>query len=139
MSTYLLDTSAWIVHIQQEPGWELISNLMRSEEDQVSISALSLVELYARLRSYDQQREFIQVLQDYRDLFTSIIPADESVALQAVALRQVATSRIPTIDSLIAATAAVHDAILVHRDRHFTTLHVDQVRQLNLAESGSIK
>lgn len=124
--------------MRQEPGWELISNLMRSEEDQVSISALSLVELYARLRSFDRQREFIQVLEDYRDLFTSILPADESVALQAVALRQVATSHVPTIDSLIPATAAVHDAILVHRDAHFNSLAVDQVQQCYLDEPDSI-
>lgn len=135
MSIYLLDTSAWIAHILQEPGWELISTLMKSEEDKVSISALSLVEMHARLRSFDRQEEFSQVLEDYRDLFTSVLSADEPVALRAVALRHIATARVPTIDLIIAATAAYYNAILVHRDEHFSALPLDQVRQRYLNEA----
>ena len=133
MSTYLLDTSAWIAHILQEPGWELISTLLKSDEDQVSISALSVVELHARLRSFGRQEEFSQVLEDYRDLFISVFPVDEPVALRAVALRQIATARVPTIDSLIAATAAHHNAILVHRDSRFLEIPDDWLKQRFLA------
>ncbi len=102
---------------------------MKSEEDKVSISALSLVEMHARLRSFDRQEEFSQVLEDYRDLFTSVLSADEPVALRAVALRHIATARVPTIDLLIAATAAHHGAILVHRDRHFLAVPGELLQQ----------
>ena len=130
MPTYLLDTSAWIAHILQEPGWELISTLLKSDEDQVSISALSVIELHARLRSFGRQEEFSQVLEDYRDLFISVFPVDEPVALRAVALRQIATARVPTIDSLIAATAAHHNAALIHRDPHLAALPGEAVVQV---------
>ena len=87
MLTYVLDTSAWIAHIQQEPGWETISSLLRGEEEQVGISALSLIELFGRLRSFGQEAAFEQILEDYRDLLTQIVPVDEAIGLQAIALR----------------------------------------------------
>lgn len=139
MLTHLLDTSAWIAHIRREPGWATISDLLKSEETRVGISALSLVELHARLRSFGRETEFRQVVEDYRGLFFQIIPFDESIALQTVALRQSAGARVPAIDAMIAASAAHHDAILVHRDAHFTKLSVDQVRQYYLAGSDTIK
>ena len=129
MLTYVLDTSAWIAHIQQEPGWELISHLLRSEAEQVGISALSLVELYGRLRAFGQEVEFEQILKDYRDLLAQIVPVDEAVGLQAVALRQSATARLPAIDSMIAATAALEGAVLVHRDPHFLSIADEMLRQ----------
>ncbi|RIK27985.1 MAG: hypothetical protein DCC55_39050, partial [Chloroflexi bacterium] len=63
MLTHVLDTSAWIAHIQQEPGWELISDLLRSEKERVGISVLSLIELHGRLRSFGREKEFEQVLE----------------------------------------------------------------------------
>ena len=122
MLTHVLDTSAWIAHIQQEHGWETISSLLRGQEEQVGISALSLIELYGRLRAFGQEVEFEQILKDYRDLLAQIVPVDEAVGLQAVALRQSATARLPAIDSMIAATAALLGAVLVHRDSHFLSL-----------------
>lgn len=132
MLTHVLDTSAWIAHIQQEPGWELISDLLRSEKERVGISVLSLIELHGRLRSFGREKEFEQVLEDYRDLFALIVPVDVAIALQGVALRQAATARIPAIDSLIAATAGNHDAILVHRDGHFLSIPETLLKQEKL-------
>ena len=133
MLTYVLDTSAWIVHIQQESGWEMISSLLRSDVGQIGISALSLIELHGRLRSFGREEEFEQIFEDYRDLFAQIVAVDEEVALRAVALRQAAPARLPAIDTLIAATAAHHGATLVHRDAHFLSLPDEQVKQHHLA------
>ena len=138
MLTYVLDTSAWIAHIQQEPGWETISSLLRGAEEQVGISALSLIELFGRLRSFGQEAEFEQILEDYRDLLAQIAPIDEAVGLQAVALRRSAAARLPAIDAMIAATAALQGAVLVHRDAHFSAIPADQVRQIYLAGPDSI-
>lgn len=129
MLAYVLDTSAWIAHIRQEPGWETISTLLRDGERQVGISALSLIELYGRLRSFNQEKKFEDILEDYRDLLLLIIPVDETVALRAIALRQAATARVPAIDSLIAATAAHRDATLVHRDPHFLAIPDKSLKQ----------
>lgn len=129
MLTYVLDTSAWIAHIQQEPGWELISHLLRSEAEQVGISALSLVELHGRLRSFGREKEFEPIIADYRDLLALIAPVDEAVALQAVALRRAATARVPAIDVIIAATAALQGAVFVHRDAHFLSIPDELLKQ----------
>jgi hypothetical protein len=60
------------------------------------------------------------------------MPVDESVALQAVALRQAAGSRVPAIDSMSVATA-LEGAILVHRDSHFLSIPEGELRQQFLA------
>jgi len=134
MLTHMMDTSAWIAHIQQGPGWETISSLLRGEEERVGISALSLIELYGRLRAFGQEAEFEQILKDYRDLLAQIVPVDEAVGLQAVALRRSATARLPAIDAMIAAAAALQGAVLVHYDAHFSAIPADQVRQIYLGD-----
>jgi predicted nucleic acid-binding protein len=40
------------------------------------------------------------------------------------------------LDALIAATASLHDAALVHRDPHFRAILGSLMRQLDLGETG---
>lgn len=129
MLTHLLDTSAWIAHLQREPGWKVVSNLLANPETRVGISALSLVELHAQMRSNDRQEKFAGVVDDYRELFSQIVLFDETIALRTTSLRQSAESRVPAIDSMIAATAAHNDAILVHRDPHFLSIPENMLKQ----------
>lgn len=110
--THVLDTSAWIAHLQREPGWEIVSQLLGDSESAVGISTLSLVELHARMRS--------------------TVPVDELIALRTVAIRQEAAGRVPTVDAMIAATASVQNAILVHRDPHFAAVPAGLLEQLPL-------
>jgi predicted nucleic acid-binding protein len=42
----------------------------------------------------------------------------------------------PMLDALIAATASLHDAALVHRDPHFRAILGSLMRQLDLGETG---
>ena len=130
MITHVLDSSAWIAHLQREPGWERVSDILADPETAVGISALSLVELHARLRSAGDEHKFGEVLQDYRELFAQIIPVDEAIVLRAIALRETAPARVPAIDALIAATAAHHAAALGHRDPHLATLPGEAVAQV---------
>lgn len=133
MITHVLDSSAWIAHLQREPGWEMVSDILADPETAVGISALSLVELHARLRSAGDEHKFGEVLQDYRELFAQIIPVSEAIALRAVALREGAAARVPAVGALIAATAAQHSAALVHRDPHLAAL--PDVAQVALDEA----
>ncbi|MBK8989591.1 MAG: PIN domain-containing protein [Chloroflexi bacterium] len=55
-------------------------------------------------------------------LFAKTLPADETVAHEAVELRATTPHRLPTIDALIAATAVAHQLTLIHRDPHFTAI-----------------
>lgn len=71
----------------------------------------------------------MEVVDEYRELFAQIVPVDETVALRTVTIRQSATARVPAIDAMIAATAANHDAILVHRDPHFLSIPENMLKQ----------
>jgi PIN domain nuclease of toxin-antitoxin system len=46
--SYLLDSSAWLAHLFGEPGMEDVNLLFSDSKDDVSISALSLPEVYGR-------------------------------------------------------------------------------------------
>ena len=132
MVTHVLDTSAWIAHLQHEAGADVVAAILAAPENQVGVSALSLVELHARLRALGREAEFEPVVEGYRLLFAAILSVDEQVALQATLLRRDASKRVPAIDALIAATAASQNAILVHRDPHFRTIPGDQLQQLSI-------
>ena len=127
--TYLLDTSAWLAHIFDEPGAEAITSLLEDPNTELVVSALSIVEVHGHFRARRRTAEFDEVMDIYRQLFSRIIPANEAVALQAIDLREGASARIPAIDSLIAATADHHGAILVHRDRHFLVVPGELLQQ----------
>lgn len=131
--THILDTSAWLAHLFREPGSEVVSTLLLDTSARVGVTALSIVEVHARIRAQGIEHRFLEVVEEYRGLFAQIVPVDEAVALRAVALRQAATARVPAIDVLIAATAAHHNAILVHRDAHFLSIAEEWLKQQHLA------
>lgn len=56
-------------------------------------------------------------------------PVGEPIVSMAIQLRHAATARVATVDVLIAATAAQHEAILVHRDPHFAALPAGRLVQ----------
>lgn len=130
MITHLLDTSAWIAHLQREPGWKTVGEILADADTAVGISVLSLIELHARLRFLGDEHKFGPIVEDYRELFAQIIPVDEAIVLRAIALRETAPARVPAIDALIAATAAHHAAALVHRDPNLATLPGEAVTQV---------
>jgi len=131
---FLLDSSAWLAHLFGEAGAEQVNLLFDDSDNEVSISALSIPEVYGRLKALGIESRWPEVWDIYAALFAQILPADETVANRAVALREAASSRLPTVDALIAATAAVHNLTLVHRDPHFAALHTDALRQQLLLE-----
>lgn len=132
MVTYVLDTSAWLAHLFQETGAKQVTELFSESDRKIGVSVASLVEVYGRLRSVGREGDFNQAVELYRDLFDAFIPVTEAVALQAVQLRTAASGRLPTIDSLIAATALLEGAILVHRDPHFAAVPAGLLEQLPL-------
>jgi predicted nucleic acid-binding protein len=134
VATYLLDTSAWLAHVFDEPGADEVTALFADAEATIAISVLSILETQARFRAKNRVHEFREMLETYRLLFTRIYPAGEAVILGAIALREASTGRLPAMDSLIAATAAYHHATLVHRDPHFGGLPPESVVQLRLGD-----
>ena len=132
--THLLDSSAWLAHLFGEPGVEEVTTLFADPKIEVSISALSIPEVFARLKAMDRQAHWTEVWSIYADLFFKVLPADEEIAHLAVRLREAATGRLPTIDGLIAATAFAHRLTLVHRDPHLAAIPEPDLRQMLLPD-----
>ena len=131
---YLLDSSAWLAHLLGESGMEEVTVLFAKEERAVSISALSLPEVYTRLKALGQEAGWSMVWATYQPLFTQILATDVTIAQAAIRLRVTTPQRLPTIDSLIAATAAVHGLTLVHRDPHLAAIPTSVLKQIKLRE-----
>lgn len=132
--THLLDSSAFFAFFFDEPGRQRVEELLREPVVEMGLSALTSVEFWARLRAEGRDMVFEQEWEDYLPLFERIVSVDLSLCLKAIELRRAATSRLPTIDSLIAAAAAKHDAVLVHRDPHFKSIPGHLLKQEILLE-----
>jgi predicted nucleic acid-binding protein len=68
-------------------------------------------------------------LNRYRALLGEVVNVDEAIRSEAVHLRISATARASAMDTLIAATASVRGAMLIHRDPHFTAFPVSMLKQ----------
>lgn len=131
---YLLDSSAWLAHLLGEPGAQEISQFLKDSDSQVSISVLSIPEVYTRLRLLGKVAIWQQIWTDYSSLFAQVIPVSETIALQSIIVRSAASTRLPAVDGLIAATAAVHRLTLVHRDPHLIAIPESVLKQFKLPE-----
>jgi predicted nucleic acid-binding protein len=120
--TYLLDSSAFCAFFFGQPGRIRVEELLEDENARIEVSVLTAVELWARLKAEGHQESFAVEWEEHRALFDQILPVDEVIAGKAIELREKSASRLPTIDSLIAASAAVNGAILVHCDPHFLSI-----------------
>ena len=132
--THLLDSSAWLAHLFGEPGVEQVNLLFEDPRSMIFVSALSLPEVYGRLSALGQSDRWEQVWTTYSALFEKVLAADQAVAEEAIRLRAATSQRLPTIDALIAATAAAHRLTLVHRDPHMAAISVSWLDQLRLPD-----
>ena len=133
--THVLDTSALIAHYQEEPGFEEVESIVAYQSNRVVISSATWLEFRIRLRQIctdeDERNRSIGI---YRALLGQGIPVDDAIVARAYLLRQAAAERLPNMDALIAATAAEHGAILVHRDPHMAGIPTSAVSQLVLPD-----
>ena len=132
--THLLDSSAWLAHLFGEPGVDDVTLLFDDSKNEVSISALSIPEVFGRLKSMERQAHWPEVWEIYSKLFFKVLPVDDVIAHQAVQLRAATTGRLPTIDGLIAATALSRQLTLVHRDPHLSAISNPDLHQMQLPD-----
>lgn len=136
MPLYLADTSAWS-RSAATPGTIARWRALLAEAEVAVCSPVRLELLYAaRKRDYGRLAAHLRDLPDLRVDDRSVERAEE---IQA-ALAQTGQHRGPRpVDLLIAAIADVHEAVLLHYDRHF-----DAIRRVTrqpmewLAPRGSI-
>ena len=135
--THLLDTSAVLAYYLKESGWDVVHELVFATDTTLAVSSLTWMEFKVRLQTLvsdeDQRMEASDL---YRALLGSGIPVDDSVVARALHLREEAHQRLPNADALIAATAAEHGAVLVHRDPHLAAIPGSVLPQLILPDKN---
>ena len=117
--SFVLDTSALMAFIEQEEGAERVRDILRGES--IIIPWLSILEIV-----YISQRELGEEegLTRYallKKLDAEIIwEADEALLLNAARIKS--THSLSLADSVIAAIATQHNAILIHKDPEYEQL-----------------
>ena len=122
----MLDTSAWLTLIEDEPGADAVQALLEAAQAGGAIlltSFMSYMEVYYITR---QERD-AEEAQARIDLMTSlpVLRIESSAMLSVRAAEIKATRRVSVADAWIAALAGEHEATLVHKDPEF-----DQVAEL---------
>jgi len=128
--THLLDTSALLAHYLAEPGATRVQALFEDESVLAGTSVLALFEFDLRLHQLglDDPTRAAE-LNRYRALLNEVVNVDEAVRSEAVRLRTSASTRVASMDVLIAATASLRKATLVHRDPHFAAIPAQWLKQ----------
>lgn len=118
-NVYLLDTSALVTLIEDEDGADRVQEILTQEQALIPWSAL--MEVY-----YITLQERGQGEADQRYALLKLLPAtilwtaDEATLLKAGNFK--ARYRLSFADAVVAAFAAQHKAILVHKDPEFEPL-----------------
>lgn len=110
----LLDTSALLALILAEPGEGEVRAVVEAGE--AWVAAVSWLELRVKL---EQVVHGTEALALYGSAVAGTVDITRGIADAAYGLRKASTSRLPMIDSMIAAAASTHGMRLLHRDAHF--------------------
>ena len=128
--THLLDTSALLAHYLAESGADRVQTLFEDDAVVAGASILSLYEFELRLHQLGVDAAIRTAeLSRYRALLNEMVDVDEAVRSEASRLRTSATAHVAAMDILIAATASLKNATLVHRDPHFTAIPPSLLKQ----------
>jgi predicted nucleic acid-binding protein len=136
MMNYLLDSSAVLAFYFGEAGGERVQQILSDDQVSVRLSVLTMAEFWSRLRAEGSAEAFTKDWREISELMTEIEPVSMAVVRRSLDLREAARSRLPHIDALIAATAALNNAVLVHRDPHFLAIPGHLLRQESLTEQS---
>ena len=135
---WVLDTSALLAHFLNEPGWETVERLLEKDAGTVHINAIVWLEFQVRLKEVvPDKAKRARVLQIYAELLHGALPVTRETAAAALELREAAASRLPNSDALIAATARLKGATLVHRDPRLAAIPSKLLRQQILPDKSS--
>lgn len=126
---YLLDSSALLAFYFGESGTQRVREILADDQTDVSLSVLTAAEFWSRLRAEGWEGAFDSEWRLVSEAVSAIIPISLEVVLLSITLRAAATARLPQIDALIAATAALQGATLIHRDPHFMAIPAHLLHQ----------
>jgi predicted nucleic acid-binding protein len=129
--THLLDTSAVLAYYFEEDGADRVQTLLADTKNPPSICCITELEFWARLKSLGAEAHFGSDWLELSNLLRTY-SLDVQIVGRAVEIRHACSDRLPTVDSLIAATASFHNMVLVHRDAHFESIPRKLLRQVSL-------
>jgi len=117
--SFVLDTSALLAFIEQEAGAERVREVIL--KNSIIIPWLSILEVvYISQRELDEE-EAVTRYAPLKKLDANIIwDADEALLLNAARIKS--THSLSLTDSVIAAIATQHKAILLHKDPEYEPL-----------------
>lgn len=130
--THLLDSSAFLAFFFGEPGEGRVRELLSDGTAELGVSVLTSLEVWARLKAEGRPESFEREWSEHLPLSDAVVAVDADVCRRAVEIRAATRERLPTIDAVIAASASVHDAVLVHRDPHFRAIPARFLKQILL-------
>mgnify|MGYP001612407712 CR=1 FL=1 len=120
---HLLDTSAIFALTDNEDGADVVEEFLdRAKKGQASlhISAMTAMEIYYVSLQEGDEREARDRLLLVRALPVTELPLEDALVLPAARFK--ARYKISVADAWIAATAAVHNLTLIHKDPEFDRL-----------------
>ena len=123
IKNYVLDANALLDLVEAGPGFEKVEQLLQAalrNQASVLISVLNWGEVFYLLWQRRGEEKARQGISNLSRLPLQIVDVGFSQALQAAELK--ATHKIPYVDSVAAALAILHQAILVTADRDFEKL-----------------
>lgn len=130
---HLLDTSAILAHLLQEPGEDIVERCISAEGGRSGVSVVSWVEFQLIIgRSDYSKSDARKIINCYRDALGAPFAIDDAVGKSAVTLRAQSSTRIHLTDLLIAACAKTHGLKLVYRDKHIEGIPEKALPQIKL-------
>jgi predicted nucleic acid-binding protein len=130
---HLLDTSALLAHLLQEPGEDIVERCISTEGGRSGISVVSWVEFQLIIGRSDYSKADAQkIVGFYREALGTPLPIDNVAGKAAVTLRAQSPTRIHLTDLLIAACAKSHGLKLVYRDKHIEGIPETSLPQIKL-------
>ena len=132
--SYLLDSSALLAFFYGEPGARRVMEILSDDRSGTGLSVLSVGEFWSSLRAQGWESAFDDEWRRASEAVDELVPVSLPVVFRSLELRRAAPARLPHVDALIAATAAVRADILVHCDPHFLSIPAHLLQQEYLSE-----
>ncbi len=113
----LVDSSGWLEYFIDSNNAEYFAPIIENTEDLI-VSVINLYEVYKKILAEKDENSAIQAIALMQQ--SKVIDLNEQIAIFAAKLS--ADLKLPMADSLIYATAKIHDAIVWTQDSDFENL-----------------
>jgi predicted nucleic acid-binding protein len=131
----LLDTSALLTHLLDEPGADIVQEHLAAGSEHAHVSAPTLAELERRLAELvPDEGERDSILDQYCLQLCTLVDVDRASVEASIQLRRGSRNRLPLVDALIAGCAMRDGMMLIHRDEHLAGIPTKLLHQLCLPD-----